>query len=142
MFSLEFALFLVAIARKVGFDGYLINIERKVVDLVGLKRWLGQLTQSMQDFLPGSLVIWYDSVSAVDGEIRYQNALTALNEEFYHLTDGFFSNYWWNPQLLQETIARKGTCPKRVYIGNDCFGRNTYGGGKYDIYKATTLLET
>jgi mannosyl-glycoprotein endo-beta-N-acetylglucosaminidase len=29
---------------------------------------------------------------------------------------------------------------RKVYIGNDCFGRNTYGGGKFDIYKAANKI--
>lgn len=29
---------------------------------------------------------------------------------------------------------------KKVYFGNDCFGRGTFGGGKTDLYQATNLL--
>ena len=29
---------------------------------------------------------------------------------------------------------------KKVYIGNDCFGRNTYGGGKLNIYAAANKI--
>jgi hypothetical protein len=27
-----------------------------------------------------------------------------------------------------------------VYIGNDCFGRNTFGGGKLNIYLAANAI--
>jgi len=30
--------------------------------------------------------------------------------------------------------------PKTIFVGNDVFGRGTYGGGQYDLYKAIDLL--
>jgi len=31
-------------------------------------------------------------------------------------------------------------CPDKntfdIYVGSDCYGRGTYGGGKFDVYKA------
>ncbi len=27
-------------------------------------------------------------------------------------------------------------------MGNDCFGRNTFGGGKYDVYKAISAIQS
>ena len=29
----------------------------------------------------------------------------------------------------------------KVFVGNDCFGRNTYGGGQFDLYKAGNKLK-
>jgi hypothetical protein len=29
---------------------------------------------------------------------------------------------------------------KTVYVGNDCFGRGTFAGGKYSIYKAINTI--
>jgi len=29
---------------------------------------------------------------------------------------------------------------KKVYIGNDCFGRGTYEGGQYNIHKAVNKI--
>jgi hypothetical protein len=92
----------------------------------------------MHEHIPNSQVIWYDSISATDGVIRYQNALNSVNKEFYMLTDGIFTNYWWNEELLKTSISNKER--NNIYIGNDCFGRNTYGGGKYDIYKAANKI--
>ena len=91
----------------------------------------------MHEYIPNSVVIWYDSIRSEDGIIEYQNALTQKNFQFYSNTDGFFTNYWWNEALLEATKSLKGKDNKKLYIGNDCFGRNTYGGGKYDIFKAT-----
>lgn len=129
-----------AIAKKCQFDGYLLNIETRVVNVAVFKKWVGKLTAKMHEHLPGSLVIWYDSISQNDGQIRYQNALTSENYEFYHLTDGLFTNYWWNEELLKKSSQLKNGNPKRVYIGNDCFGRNTYAGGMYNIFKAANKV--
>lgn len=30
---------------------------------------------------------------------------------------------------------------KPIYVGNDCWGRNTYGGGRYDIFKAVNKIQ-
>lgn len=29
---------------------------------------------------------------------------------------------------------------KIIYVGNDCFGRGTYGGGKYNTFKAINKI--
>jgi len=29
-----------------------------------------------------------------------------------------------------------------VYFGNDCYGRGTFGGGKFDIHKALTEIRS
>jgi mannosyl-glycoprotein endo-beta-N-acetylglucosaminidase len=39
-----------------------------------------------------------------------------------------------------KTIKNKGKNPRRVYIGSDCFGRNTYEGGMYHTYKAVNKV--
>lgn len=77
--SREFAYFLVAIARKCQFDGYLINIEREVKSIFNFKKWLKFLTDKMHQFIPNSQVIWYDSINSEKGYIDYQNALTPKN---------------------------------------------------------------
>ena len=59
---------------------------------------------------------------------------------FFNASDGIFTNYWWNDDLLYTSSQKKGNSSKKVYIGNDCFGRGTYGGGKYDLYKATNKI--
>jgi len=69
----------VAVARKCGFDGYLINIEREVKAITNFKKWLKFLTDKMHQFIPNSKIIWYDSISADRGAIEYQNALTKKN---------------------------------------------------------------
>lgn len=80
----------------VGFDGYLINIETPVRNVGRLIGWLGFLTKEMNKAVPGSQIIWYDSIIVPTGEIRYQNALNQYNLPFYQAANGIFTNYWWN----------------------------------------------
>ena len=58
----------------------------------------------------------------------------------YHHSDGLFTNYWWNEDKLRESVEFKKDNKRKVFIGNDCFGRNTYGGGKMDIYVAANKI--
>lgn len=60
--------------------------------------------------------------------------------EFFNLTDGLFTNYWWNEELLKKSIQLKNKSAKKLYIGSDCFGRNTYEGGMYHTYKAANKI--
>ncbi len=45
--------------------------------------------------------------------------------------DGIFTNYWWAPPQLHQSVAH--AAPERqldIYCGVDCFARNTsYGAG-------------
>ena len=53
-------------------------------------------------------------------------------------SDGIFLNYWWNIPKLENSLKNKEN--GAIYVGNDCFGRGTYGGGKYDIYKGANAI--
>ena len=61
---------LAEIAKHYGFDGYLMNFECKIEDTNILLEWLSVLREEMRKAVPGSLVIWYDSVLH-DGELRW-----------------------------------------------------------------------
>jgi mannosyl-glycoprotein endo-beta-N-acetylglucosaminidase len=41
---------------------------------------------------------------------------------------------------LKESSELRSQNKRKVYIGNDCFGRNTYGGGKFDIFVAANKI--
>lgn len=43
---------------------------------------------------PGSLVLWYDSVTT-SGSIVYNNELVKENKPFFDACDGIFLNYGW-----------------------------------------------
>ncbi len=91
----DFALKLIYIAKKAKFDGYLINIEILIEKPSQLLAWLAFLTTEMNKAIPGSQVVWYDSVIQ-SGQIKYQNELNHLNKPFYQVSNAIFTNYWWN----------------------------------------------
>ncbi|CAO0798167.1 unnamed protein product [Mucor circinelloides] len=136
---------LVAIAKHYGFDGWLINIECEFFPFPTspyfkaheLAKFLSYLTQSMHAEIPGSRVIWYDSMTT-SGEIDWQNQLTTKNELFFENSDGIFLNYWWKkeyPELARRLAERHGKAGVDVYFGTDVWGRHTYGGGGFKSYK-------
>lgn len=68
-------------------------------------------------------------------------ALNERNEAFFRASDGIFTNYCWKEDEPARSAARAaaaaGTDGARsrrwdVFMGIDCFGRNTYGGGGFD----------
>ncbi|KAG6544599.1 hypothetical protein Mapa_014021 [Marchantia paleacea] len=130
--AIMYASLLAELAQALGFDGWLVNIENKVIDLVpNLKVFVGQLTDSMHAWVPGSTVIWYDSVT-VDGSLRWQNRLNDKNIPFFDISDSFFTNYSWQKEYAKESGDLAGEHRRfDVYMGVDVFGRNTYGGGGY-----------
>lgn len=70
-------------------------------------------------------------------------ALNERNEAFFRASDGIFTNYCWKEDEPARSAARAeaaaaaaadGGRSRRwdVFMGIDCFGRNTYGGGGFD----------
>ncbi|KAH7537607.1 hypothetical protein FEM48_Zijuj03G0110900 [Ziziphus jujuba var. spinosa] len=144
---------LTELAVALGFDGWLLNIEVEldVVQIPNLKEFVSHLTKKMHSSLPGSLVIWYDSVTT-DGNLSYQNQLTEKNKPFFDICDGIFVNYSWevfiylfihffpeNYPSLSAAVA--GDRKFDVYMGIDVFGRGTYGGGQWNTNVALDVLK-
>ncbi|KAJ3129536.1 hypothetical protein HK098_001012 [Nowakowskiella sp. JEL0407] len=80
------------------FDGWFFNIEAIVpspVDARNLVLFLDYMTKEMHRRMPGSYVIWYDSLT-INGELRWQNYLNHNNLPFFLVTDGIYTNYGWN----------------------------------------------
>ncbi|CEP18142.1 hypothetical protein [Parasitella parasitica] len=136
---------LVAIAKHYGFDGWLINIECEFFPFPTspyfkaqeLAKFVRYLTESMHAEIPGSKVIWYDSMTNT-GEINWQNQLTPSNELFFDSSDGIFLNYWWKkeyPEMARRLAEKHGKTGLDVYFGTDVWGRHTYGGGEFKSYK-------
>ncbi len=82
----------------------------------------------MHEQIPGSQVIWYDAVTQ-QGKLEWQNSLTAQNQAFFDAADAIFVNYHWNEQTPGGAAAVAGDRKHDVYMGEDVFGRGTYGGG-------------
>ena len=71
----QFVQKLTEIAKIVGFDGWLLNIENKIdkSKIPDLIKIVDNLTKAMHETDPDSLVIWYDSVTVEGKKISRQN---------------------------------------------------------------------
>lgn len=58
---------------------------------------------------------------------------------FFDICDGIFINYTWNETNMANTATAAEHRALDVYVGIDIFGRNTYGGGKFNSYKVFLL---
>ncbi|KAK4273731.1 hypothetical protein QN277_017070 [Acacia crassicarpa] len=132
---------LVQLAAKLGFDGWLINMEVKLDlgQIENLKEFVKHLSLLMHSSVPGSLVLWYDSVT-IDGKLQWQDKLDEYNKPFFDICDGIFVNYTWKEDYPRLSANVAGDRKFDVYMGIDVFGRNTYGGGQWNVNVALDLL--
>ncbi|KAK7311190.1 hypothetical protein RJT34_09162 [Clitoria ternatea] len=132
---------LAELALDLGFDGWLINMEVNLDPgkVSNLKEFVNHLSLAMHFSVPGSLVIWYDSVT-IDGELAWQDQLNEYNRPFFDLCDGIFVNYTWKEDYPRLSAAVAGDRKFDVYMGIDVFGRNTYGGGQWNANVALDVL--
>ncbi|OMO50045.1 hypothetical protein CCACVL1_30680 [Corchorus capsularis] len=138
----KYAEILAKLAVALGFDGWLLNMEVKldVGQIPNLKEFASHLTQTMHSLLPGSLVIWYDSVT-IDGDLDWQNQLNDKNKPFFDICDGIFANYSWKEDYPKLSAKLAGDRKFDVYMGIDVFGRNTYGGGQWTTNVALDVIK-
>ncbi|KAK2829182.1 hypothetical protein Q7C36_017172 [Tachysurus vachellii] len=134
---------LVQIAHCYGFDGWLINIENMLSQgsVKHMAPFLRYLTDQMHEQVPGSLVIWYDSVLE-DGSLKWQNQLNNSNRVFFDACDGIFTNYNWTESSLED-MASDPAAQQRladIYVGIDVFARGDVVGGKFETNKALELV--
>lgn len=129
------------LAIALGFDGWLINMEVKLTktQIPALKEFVSHLTETMHSSKPGSLVIWYDSVT-VQGDLNWQNQLNDNNKAFFDLCDGIFTNYLWEEDFAKLSATVAGDRKFDVYMGIDVFGRGTFGGGKWNTNVALDVI--
>ncbi|XP_068635389.1 cytosolic endo-beta-N-acetylglucosaminidase 1-like [Aristolochia californica] len=134
---------LTELAVSLGFDGWLLNIEVNldVAQIPNLEEFVHHLTETMHSSLPGSLVIWYDSVTKY-GKLDWQNQLNEYNKPFFDLCDGIFANYTWQKDYPKHSATVAAERKFDVYMGIDVFGRNTYGGGQWTTNVALDVLKT
>lgn len=137
---------LVELCNLHSFDGYLINCEvstssklaKRLISFCKMLRSALQ-SQSPKDNLSTRqrYVMWYDAITST-GELKYQNALTDLNEPFFEVADGIMTNYFWNSTHLQLTQAKSSPLKRErdCFVGLDVFGRQMHCGGKYQCGKA------
>ncbi|XAR65975.1 Mannosyl-glycoprotein endo-beta-N-acetylglucosaminidase [Bertholletia excelsa] len=133
---------LTELAAELGFDGWLINVEvnLEVTEIPNLKEFVSHLTKTMHSSVPGSLVIWYDGITA-DGKLKWQDQLNESNKPFFDRCDGIFVNYNWKKDYPKRSAAVAGDRKFDVYMGIDVFGRKTYGGGQWNTHVALDVIK-
>ncbi|KAL1307977.1 hypothetical protein HN51_049888 [Arachis hypogaea] len=133
---------LAELASQLGFDGWLLNMEVDLdsVQIPNLKEFVNHLTLTMHSSVPGSLVIWYDSVTD-DGSLNYQNQLNKYNKPFFDICDGIFANYSWEENYPKLSADVAGDRKYDVYMGIDVFGRGTFGGGQWNTNFALDVIK-
>ncbi|KAH0904920.1 hypothetical protein HID58_044423 [Brassica napus] len=130
------------LATSLGFDGWLINIENEIdkEQIPNLMEFVSHLTEVLHLSTPGSLVIWYDSVT-VHGHLKWQDHLNEKNKPFFDLCDGIFMNYTWKESYPKLSAEVAGDRKYDVYMGIDVFGRGSFGGGQWTVNTALDLLK-
>ncbi|XP_077491840.1 cytosolic endo-beta-N-acetylglucosaminidase-like [Amblyomma americanum] len=121
------------IAASCKFDGWLINIKSGMDKVSGpfLLEFLRAVTTETHHSVPGSLVIWLDSV-LLDGTLDWQSELNEKNMCFFNLCDGIFLKYSWTEDMLQKSAGHAGSRKSDVYVGIDVFAYKTkhFGGNE------------
>nr|XP_043631367.1 cytosolic endo-beta-N-acetylglucosaminidase 1 [Erigeron canadensis] len=130
------------LAVALGFDGWLINMEVSldIKKIPILKKFVSHLTQVMHSSMPGSIVIWYDSIT-IEGQLIWQDQLNDKNKPFFDICDGIFMNYSWKEDYPRSSAAVAGNRKFDVYMGIDVFGRGTYGDGQWTTNVALDVLK-
>ncbi|XP_060522438.1 cytosolic endo-beta-N-acetylglucosaminidase isoform X2 [Cylas formicarius] len=136
---MDFAQDLVDLTRIFGFDGWLLNIENEVKNPKILQEFVKLFTELIHNDNEENVVIWYDSVTE-DGKLQWQDELNERNRCFFDRCDGIFLNYSWNEQKLINTVENAAHRNFNVFVGIDVFGRNMFGGGKFNTFKAVEMV--
>jgi endo-beta-N-acetylglucosaminidase D len=126
---------LVDLAEHYGFNGYLLNVENEVAAqyVQRLTAFVKFLRKQLKERLgeDKGFVVWYDAVTT-EGRLSFQNALNSNNKTFFDAADAIFLNYFWKPSSLDVSAQHCGARRADVFVGIDCFGRSTFGGGGFD----------
>ncbi|KAG6458328.1 cytosolic endo-beta-N-acetylglucosaminidase [Manduca sexta] len=137
----NFASALVAIAKTLKFDGWLLNVENKIAKPDALLAFVQYLHRALHEELPAPVLVWYDSVT-VQGNLNWQNGLNEKNKAFFDACDAFFTNYSWSEANIKTSVETAGERLTDLYIGIDVWGRNFYGGGQFNVQAAVRLAHT
>ncbi|CAF4953639.1 unnamed protein product [Pieris macdunnoughi] len=130
---------LVAIAKTLKFDGWLLNVENKISRPESLVQFVRYLREMLHAELADPELVWYDSVTG-DGHLNWQNGLNEKNKVFFDAADGFFTNYSWREEDVASSVKEAGSRLTDLYVGIDVWGRNFYGGGQFNTQQAVRLV--
>lgn len=126
---------LVAIAKTLKFDGWLLNVENKIANPEVLLDFVRYFHSLLHQELPHAVLVWYDSVT-IQGNLNWQNGLNERNKAFFDACDGFFTNYSWTVADVASSAEAAEQRVTDLYIGIDVWGRNFYGGGQFNTQEA------
>ena len=140
---------LIEIAEHYGFDGWLMNQETDLLEVLkggkvtsdpGRTKGAEITAAKLRDFMayltakapPGMEVHWYDSMLP-DGRVDWQNALNDRNAPFLQTgltrtSDAIFLNYWWNKDRIdgsKVTAEALGRSRYDVFFGADLWPART-----------------
>ncbi|CDK30060.1 unnamed protein product [Kuraishia capsulata CBS 1993] len=122
---------LVKLVRMFKLDGLLLNFEAKFSDpklAKDLVPWLAKLRGDMRS-CNGAKVIWYDAYVGSKNQVQYVNGVNHLNYEYFDLTDGFLTNYWWSENELEANLSNVGKLGlSKTFVGYDVWGRGLIPG--------------
>lgn len=102
--------------------------------------FLDYLTKRLHTAVTGARVIWYDSVSAINAQLRWQSVLNDHNLPFFNVVDALFTDYHWKADMPATSFKNAGKRHRDVYTGIDLFGRGTYGGGGHNAHAAMAVI--
>jgi hypothetical protein len=124
------ALKLSSLADVLGFDGWLLNIEKCFPNdslahtaISELLLFINCLKQEMGE---EKTIIWYDALDC-DNKVKYQNGLTEKNLAFAKAAGKLFTNYKWTEEKASKAVEvakREGMKQDDVYFGVDVWAQN------------------
>lgn len=167
-FQLGVSRALAARAADGGFHGYLLNFESPctggAAEAIGLVAFARLLRQALREAVGAAArVIWYDSISLLTGELKWQSALTEHNMGVLTACDAILTDYHWTAESPVTSAARLAVVgglderaaaaaasttracasnPSRIVFGIDAFGRGTFGGGKLRCGDAARVVRS
>ena len=62
-----------------------------------------------------------------------------MNAPFFDAADAIFTNYAWKTNQPSADALVAGDRRADVFVGIDCWGRNTFGGGGFNVHKVRRL---
>lgn len=102
--------------------------------------WVSYLTQKIHEAVPGSIIMWYDSI-VPSGNVAWQSELNSENEMFFSACDIFFTDYHWNLDKLGRSVQKAGHKKLDLFHGIDIWGRGSFAGGQFNTWQACKALK-
>lgn len=97
-------------------------------------KWVAYLTKKIHLIIPGSFIIWYDSVIPT-GKVAWQSELNSNNQMFFEVCDIFFTDYHWNMEKLRRSVKVSGDKCLELFHGIDVWGRGSFAGGQFNSWQ-------